>query len=144
MAAPAAAQQRPGAATVTGAVVDARSGEGIAGALVEAMPGEIRVAADAEGWFQLRMRAGGSLVKVSRLGYADRQQPMAAQAGTPPEPLVFAMEPLPVVLERLDVVLDRFAADGVGWSGSSDDFTMPNTWPKGVGAPAVRALAAAG
>ncbi|HYR09727.1 MAG TPA: carboxypeptidase regulatory-like domain-containing protein [Longimicrobium sp.] len=107
--APAAGQQRAGVVTVSGTVVDAQSGQGIAGVLVEATPGQRRAVTDAEGRFQLRLRAGGSLLQVSHLGYAAQQQTVAAQADVP-EPLVFSLQPQPVVLERLHVVLDRFEA----------------------------------
>lgn len=109
LALPAEAQQRPGVATVTGTVMDAQSGQGIAGVLVEVSPGPRTVVTDAEGRFALRLRAGGYLVRVSHLGYAEREQAVAVDAAGA-EPLVLALEPQPVVLERLNVVLDRFAA----------------------------------
>lgn len=105
--APAAAQRH--AVTVTGTVLDAQSGQAIAGALVQVSPGERRVVTDAEGRFRLRLRAGEYRLNASHLGYGDLQQAVAAQATDPP-PLVFSLQPQPIVLERLNVVLDRLAA----------------------------------
>jgi hypothetical protein len=107
--APAAAQQGSGGATLVGTVVDARSGQAIAGAMVDASPGLGRTATDAEGRFQLRLRGGSVMIHVTQLGYRTQQQLITLQ-GEAPAPLTFSLEPEPVVLERLDVVLDRFAA----------------------------------
>lgn len=107
-AAPAAAQ-RTATVTVSGTVVDAQSGEGVAGVMVEAAPGERRAVTDAAGRFELRLRAGAYMVEVSHLGYGSQRQMVEAREGAQ-EPLRFSLEPEPVMLERLHVVLDRFAA----------------------------------
>ncbi|HEU4881233.1 MAG TPA: carboxypeptidase regulatory-like domain-containing protein, partial [Longimicrobium sp.] len=77
--APAMAQRR--AVIVTGTVLDAQSGQGIAGAVVEVSTGERRVVTDAEGRFRLRLREGDHRLNASHLGYGDQQQAVAAQAG---------------------------------------------------------------
>ena len=108
-AAPAAAQQRAAPVTLSGTVVDAQSGHGIATVLVEVSPGERRAVTDAEGRFSLRLRPGDYVVRVSQMGYGAQERATTLRAGGT-EPLVLALQPQPVVLERLEVVLDRFAA----------------------------------
>lgn len=106
-AAPSMAQRTP--ATLTGTVVDAQTGQGIAAVLVEVSPGGRHAVTDAEGRFQFRLRAGDYLVRASQVGYGEQEQVASVDAAVPAA-LVFSLEPQPIVLERLHVVLDRFAA----------------------------------
>lgn len=105
-AAPAQAQRRA-AVVVTGQVVDAGTGQALAGVLVEAAPGARTALTDAEGRFTLRLHAGDYLLHASRLGYAEGRR-VVAVAGDSLGGLVFALAPQPLLLERVNVVLNRF------------------------------------
>jgi hypothetical protein len=103
---PAGAQRR-GPVVVTGQVVDAGTGQALAGVLVEAVPGSHTALTDAEGRFSLRLRAGDYLLHASRLGYAEGKRVVAVE-GDSLGGLSFALAPQPLVLERVNVVLNRF------------------------------------
>ena len=103
---PAQAQRR-GPVVVTGQVVDAGTGQALAGVLVEAVPGARTALTDAEGRFTLRLNAGDYLLHASRLGYTEGKR-VVDVAGDSLGGLAFALAPQPLVLERVNVVLDRF------------------------------------
>jgi hypothetical protein len=105
-AAPVQAQQRATVA-VTGQVVDAGTGQPLAGVLVEAAPGARNTLTDAEGRFSLWLRAGDYLLHASRLGYAEGRR-VVVVAGDSLGPVQLSLAPQPLVLERVNVVLDRF------------------------------------
>jgi hypothetical protein len=69
---PAAAQET----TVTGVVVDERTGEPLAGAAVEVSPAKALTATDAEGRFTLALPDGRHVVTVSLVGYALGEVPV--------------------------------------------------------------------
>lgn len=99
-AAPLAAQ-----ATVSGEVLDARSGEPVSGAVVTLPDAGARAVTDAEGRFQLRrVTEGEQRVLVSRVGYTDWEETAELSDGGT---LAVRLDSDPVVLEAVRVTIDR-------------------------------------
>lgn len=98
-------------ATVSGRVVDAQTGAGLAGAMVEVGPGGRADATDQTGAFELRLRPGREyILVVTRLGYAEQEVAISLGPNATAQTIDFALTPEPLVLEGVEVVVDRFEA----------------------------------
>lgn len=91
---------------LTGAVVDARTGEGLPWALLRL--GDRRPqSADGRGSFRIDGASPGShLLLVERLGYESVYVPVTV--GADMEPLVVELEPDPIMLEGIEIMVSRF------------------------------------
>jgi hypothetical protein len=92
--------------SVSGTVVDAESGEPVAGARI-AMPEIGRsTIADSEGAFQIsRVPPGSYRARIDRLGYTQLEETWEVSAGMPPRRV--ALAPDPVMLEGITVQASR-------------------------------------
>lgn len=94
--------------TVTGRVVDARSGAPLDGAAVTVEGTALQTFTDADGRFSFRtVPAGEHVWVIDRLGYATWEQPFTA---APFDRLRIALMPKPVALENITVTVDRLEA----------------------------------
>jgi hypothetical protein len=100
---PSAAQEP---VNVSGVVVDAETGEPVAGARIEIPEIGRATIADTEGGFQIaRVPPGSYRARIDRLGYARLEETWAVEAGMTPRRV--ALAPDPVVLEGITVQASR-------------------------------------
>lgn len=91
-------------AELTGTVVDATSGDGVAGAFLELGDSGRRAIADADGRFSMAdVPDGTHLLSVEAFGWATTVVEVALAEGGPHPPLLIRMEPDPVALSGLTV-----------------------------------------
>lgn len=95
--------------TLTGTVLDAKTGQPIAGAVVRQTDTERAVMTNREGRFALaRVPVGPITLSFDQLGYTLLTLTQRAEAEAPP--IRVELEPQPVVLDGLQVMADRMKA----------------------------------
>lgn len=110
---PAAAQR----ATVRGHVVDARSGQPIAGAAVQARQDDAETVTDVNGQFVLRrLRPGSQVLTSTRVGYRPGAA-VVALSGADVSDVRVELEPDPVMLQALNVTVSRFELRAHSYAG---------------------------
>jgi Fe(3+) dicitrate transport protein len=92
---------------ISGRILAERTGEGLAGAVIEIRETGTRVAADDAGWFRLEgLRPARYTVQVSLLGRSQAADRVEVRAGRVSE-LNFVLSIAPVTLDALSVKLER-------------------------------------
>lgn len=134
LAAPAGAQGRGGTpgVTVSGQVIDHKTGHPLSGAVVALSGLKRRVVADAQGRFSFRrVRQGAHLLVATQLGYHEWAE--AVEVGGADAELTVRLEPDPLVLEGITVKLNLLERRHRAVAVSSRSFDRK--WIAASGAP---------